>query len=144
MREGEARPPRRHHTCSLSKQQPLAPSALPFQGAAAALASAAALAAICSAAAACALAVSVAAHAPDWAAAALKESGISWSAAEPAASTERWANEVTDPKAAEAASGAEMVDPVAGLDRDRALEAAARTWAVVGGGRGVGVGERRR
>ena len=66
------------------------------------------------------------------------------SAAEPAASTERWANEVTDPKAAEAASGAEMVDPVAGLDRDRALEAAARTWAVVGGGRGVGVGERRR
>ena len=90
---------------------------------------AAALAAICVAAAKSALDCSVAAHAPDCIAAFLNDSGI-W-AVLPAASTERWAKDVTDPNADAAASGAEMVEPVEGLERDRALEAAARTWAVV-------------
>jgi hypothetical protein len=44
-------------------------------------------------------------------------------------STRCWAKEVTWPNAEAAASGAETVDPVDGSVSDRALDAAARTWA---------------
>ena len=108
-----------------------------FQGAALA-ASSACPASCCAACAAAARVCSTAAQAPDCEAAALKEDGISVACA-PADSTVRCAKDVTDPNADAAASGAEMVDPVEGLDRERAFEAAARTWAEGVEGKGEGV-----